>query len=174
MKILLGGAAMAAIVSYFYYHRQPADVYAMPLATAYEKLNTFEFEPWSEGAKVLHMTRDISGNGVDKVTWSEHGDMSAYKCDLQLAPYVKDAAKTHVTVTCEGGGAGDGAAAGMTHNLHRNRVIEHVDAALAGHPFRPERANATASAWPGDGVDGSLITAERKALEMDAAAHRQN
>ncbi len=171
MRILIGAVLAAAVLLFFFVKRQPADVYTMPVAEAYEKLVSIQFEPMSEGQKVLHTERSITGDGPGKLVWSEHGDMAALRCELTLAPLPNDAKQTHVTVTCEGGGAGEGAAAGMAHNMERDRVIEHVDAALTGRPFDPKRAGATASRWPGDGVDGSLATATNKAMKMDAEAH---
>jgi len=172
MRILIGTVIMAAVVMFFFVRQQPADIYSMPVAEAYRKLSAIQFEPMSEGQKVLHTERSITGDGPGKLIWSEHGDMAALQCELALAPLPKDTGKTHVTVTCEGGGVGDGAAAGIVHNMQRSRVIEHVDAALTGRPFDPKRAGATASRWPGDGVDGSLATAASKAIQMDAEAHK--
>ena len=172
MRILMIGVALAAVVLYFFVRQQPADVYSMPVAEAYQKLSAIQFEPMSEGQKVLHTERSITGDGPGKLIWSEHGDMAALQCELKLAPLPKDAKQTHITVTCEGGGAGDGAAAGIVHNMQRSRVIEHIDAALTGRPFDPKKAGATASRWPGDGVDGSLATAAGKAIQMDAEAHK--
>ena len=172
MRILIGAVIVAALALFFFVKQQPGDVYSMPVAEAYEKLATIKFEPLSEGQKALNTERSITGNGPGKLIWSEHGDMAALLCDLALAPLPKDAGKTHITVTCKGGGAGDGAAAGMVHNMQRSRVIEHIDAALTGRQFDPKRAAATASRWPGDGVDGSLATATNKAIQMDADMHK--
>jgi hypothetical protein len=168
MRILIGAVLVAAVLMFFFVKRQPADVYAIPVTEAYEKLNTIQFEPMGEGQKVLHTERSITGDGPDKLIWSEHGDMAALRCELALAPLPDDAKQTHVTVNCQGGGAGEGAAAGMVHNMQRNRVIEHVDAALTGRPFDPKRIESTASGWPGDGVDGSFTTAVSTAIKMDA------
>jgi hypothetical protein len=172
MRILIGAVIVAAAAMFFFVRMQPADVYAMPVAEAYQKLSAIKFEPMSEGQKVLHTERSITGGGPDTLIWSEHGDMAALECELKLAPLPKDSAKTHVTVTCKGGGAGEGAAAGISHNLQRNRVIEHVDAALTGRPFNAAKAASTASGWPGDGVDGSYTTAVATAIKMDAETRR--
>ena len=67
-----------------------------------------------------------------------------------------------------------GAAAGMVHNMMRNAYIERVDATLTGRPFDKQLAvGSTASGWPDDGIDGSLATAQVKALKMDAEMRRQ-
>jgi hypothetical protein len=72
-------------------------------------------------------------------------------------------------VSCRGGGASDGAAAGLVVKMIRNRVIELVDATLKDRPFDPKKADgATADFWPKDVIDhGNLATAAAKALEMD-------
>lgn len=168
--IFFVGLAGGAI--YFFASPRPADVYAMPVDLAYAKLVDVDFGPLSEGEVALDTVKTASGNGRDKVTWVHKGDMAYYKCNLALAPLPDDTAQTHVTVTCDGGGAGNGAAAGMAHNLFRSRIIERVDATLTDRPFDKDRAGATASRWPGDGVDGSLGTASTEALKMNAEMRR--
>ncbi len=168
MKLLVGGGfvAVAAVLLYVFVEQKPADVFDMPVKDAYAKLTQVDFGPLSEGQKVLNTVNRISGNGQNRVTWTQQGDMARFECAIDLAPLPDDAAKTHVKVTCEGGGAGDGAAAGMVHNMHRNGVIERIDATLTGRPFDRAKIGSTASRWPGDGVDGSLATAQKEALQM--------
>ena len=168
MKLLVGGGlvAVTAVLLYVFVEQKPADVFDMPVKEAYLKLSNVDFGPMSEGQKVLNTVNKISGNGMNRVTWLQQGDMARYECDIDLKPLPDDAAKTHVTVTCEGGGAGDGAAAGMVHNMHRNRVIERIDAALTGRAFDSSKVGSTSSRWPGDGVDGSLAGAQKEALQM--------
>jgi hypothetical protein len=164
------GGTVAAL--YFFVSPRPADVYPIPMSEAYTKLVHVDFGEMSEGEKVLDTTKTAKGNGKNKVTWIRKGDMSYQECALELAPLSDDAAQTHITVTCQGGGAGDGAAAGMVHNLMRDRVIERVDATLSNRPYDKDRASATASRWPSDGVDGSLATAQAEALRMDSEMHK--
>ena len=175
MRLLAVGGFLAAAAGavYFFGGQQPGDVYNMPVSEAYAKLTSVNFGQLGEGEKVLNTVKTATGNGKNKVVWAQQGDMAAFSCDLALAPLPDDAAKTHVTVTCEGGGAGDGAAAGMVHNMHRNAVIERVDATLTDRPFDRAKVGTTASRWPGDGVDGSLGTAMGGALKMDADMHRE-
>jgi hypothetical protein len=167
--VFVGGTAAAL---YFFVSPRPADVYPMPMSEAYTKLVHVDFGEMGEGEKALDTTKTAKGNGKNKVTWIRKGDMSYQECKLDLAPLPEDAAQTHVTVTCEGGGVGDGAAAGMVHNLMRDMVIERVDATLTNRPYDKQRASATASLWPGDGVDGSLATAQAEALKMDSEMHK--
>ncbi|QNQ09904.1 hypothetical protein [Sphingomonas alpina] len=148
MRLLAGGVILAAGAAYLFLRQHPANVYPVPVATAYETLSTIKFEPPDDGATA----NEISGNGVDKVIWIEKGDLASYRCDLKLAALPRDAGQTHVTVTCSGGG--DGPAAGLA-KMHRNAVIEHVDAALSGRPFDAARADITAYRWPGNGSIGT-------------------
>lgn len=171
MKIVagVGFLAVAGAAIYFFAAPQPADVYAMPIQEAYAKLVAVDFGEMSDGEKTLDTKKTASGNGTNQVTWVHRGDMAHYECVMGLRPLADDAEKTHVTVTCSGGGAGNGAAAGMAHKYFRNSIIERVDATLTGRPYDKELARgATAYRWPGDGVDGSLATATGGALKMDA------
>lgn len=168
MKLLFGGVlvAVTAGLLYVFVDQKPADVFDMPVNAAYAKLQQVDFGPLSEGQKVLHTVNKVSGNGSNQLTWTQTGDMARFSCKIDLAPLPENAARTHVQVTCEGGGAGDGAAAGMVHNMHRNSVIERIDATLTDRAYDPARIGSTASRWPGDGVDGSLATAQKEALTM--------
>ena len=170
MKLLVGGGLLvgAAALLYVFVDRQPAVVFDMQVKDAYIKLTNVDFCPMSEGQVALNTVKKATGNGKDKVVWLQQGDMARYECAIDLAALPDNAAKTHVTVTCSGGGAGDGAAAGMVHNMHRNGVIERIDATLTGRPFDSDKIGSTASRWPGDGVDGSLATAQKEALQMSA------
>jgi hypothetical protein len=174
MKLLaVGGfAAVGAVLLYMFVEQKPADVYDMPVNQAYGLLADVKYEPLSEGAIAAEIERTTVGNGSDKVTWATRGSHVGRSCDLLLAPFEGDANRTHVTVKCAGGGAGEGAAAGIAHNMHRNRVIERVDATLTGRPFDGNRVGATSSRWPDDGVDGSLGKAMGDALEMERDMHQ--
>jgi hypothetical protein len=169
MKLLaIGGfGALAAGLLYVFVDQKPADVYDMPVSQAYSLLANVKYDPLTDSGAAGGIRRTTSGNGSDKVTWTTTGSHVNRSCELKLAPFEGDAERTHVTVKCAGGGAGEGAAAGMAHNLHRNNIIERVDATLTGRPYDQQRAGSTASRWPGDGVDGSLGKAMGDALEMD-------
>ena len=165
----LGFVAVAGAAVYFFAKPQPADDYVMPVQNAYAKLSSVKITPSSKDGMMFSLKTDVTGNGSDKVVWSAGGSMASFRCELGLAPVEKKPDQTHVTVNCNGGSASDGAAAGMVHNMMRNRVIEMVDATLNDRPFDAYRAKGeTASRWPGDGVDGSLGTAVGEALKMDA------
>ncbi len=164
----LGFVAVAGAAVYFFASPRPADEFAMPVSTAYAKLSTAKLVPSSRDGVYYALDTKVFGNGTDKVTWEASGSMAYHKCSMALAPAGGKADQTHVTVTCEGGGAGDGAAAGMVHNMIRARVLEMVDATLTDRAFDSTRVGATASRWPGDGVDGSLMHAQSEALKMSA------
>lgn len=157
-----GLAALAACLLYIFVDQKPADVYDLPVDRTYALLTNVDFGEASD-----RVTRTSVGNGSDKVTWRTRGSHVSRSCMLDLAPFEGDAARTHITVTCDGGAAGDGAASGITHNLHRNNVIERVDATLTGRPFDQDMAGATSSRWPSDGVEGGYANAVGRATEMD-------
>ncbi|MEL6877093.1 MAG: hypothetical protein AAGL68_03225, partial [Pseudomonadota bacterium] len=101
------------------------------------------------------------------IVWSNRGAHSSRTCEIKLSPFEDDAAQTHVAIDCKGGSMADGAAAGMTHRLHRESQIERIDSTLTGRPFDRTRAGSTSARWPGDGVDGSYGTAVKTAIKMD-------
>ena len=168
MNIMYGVIAVVGVggVALMFANRQPADVYAMPVNEVYARLANVDFGSLGEGERTLNTVKTARGNGTNMVTWTERGDMAGFECQLGMRPWEEDTNNTLVSVTCAGGGAGDGAAAGMVHNMHRNEVIERIDATLTGRQFSPERAGAAAEGWPGDGVDGSLGAATDRAFEM--------
>lgn len=147
------------------------DEYPMGRKAAYDKLMTAKIEPSATGP-FFRLETTIDGNGGSEVTYDASGSMAHHACTMKLTELAAD--KTKVAVICEGGGAGDGAAAGMAHHLIRNRVIELVDATLKDRPFDPQLAEgSTAYRWPNDGVDGSYGTAARNALQMEADMKRE-
>ncbi|MBF9152731.1 hypothetical protein [Novosphingobium jiangmenense] len=146
------------------------DEYPLSRKQAYDKLLSARIESSGDGP-FFRLRTTITGNGGSEVTYDALGDMAHRICHMHLTELEPE--RTKVKVTCEGGGAGEGAAAGMAHNMIRNRVIELVDATLKDRPFDPELAGgATAYRWPGDGVDGSFAGAAGKALKQDAEMHR--
>ena len=169
MKWFVGIVLLAATAGLLFVlvERKPADVYDLPVDRTYELLVNVDFGELSEGQRAVELQRTSVGNGFDSVTWRTRASHVSRSCDLKLAPFDGDAARTHITVTCNGGGAGEGAAAGMAHNIYRDSVIERIDATLTGRPFDSARAVSTSSRWPSDGVDGSYGTAVATALEMD-------
>jgi hypothetical protein len=151
------------------------NVYSMPAAEAYRRLASVRIEPSGSGPFGMLETI-VTRSPPHRVTWTgtqSGGGMGGYRCGLTVTPV--DDASSRVDVSCNGGGAGSGAAAGLESNLIRKRVIEQVDATLTGRDFDPRRANgATAAGWPADVVDhGTLGDAVNTAREMDAETRRQ-
>jgi hypothetical protein len=139
---------------YIYTSRTPADVYPVPVDAAYAKLMAVDFGPMSEGEVALDTQKTASGNGQNEVVWVHHGDMAHYECKMKLRAWPSDAAKTHVSVSCDGGGAGNGAASGMANNLFRNGIVKRVDATIRGIPFeRGDVGNMGVAGFPDQGVD---------------------
>ncbi len=163
---LAGFGAVGAVLLYVFVDQKPADVYEMPVSNAYGLLSTATLTEDGKGP-YGRLDTSVAGNGSNQIYWSGSGAHASRKCTLQLQPFEGDAARTHVTVDCKGGSMSDGAAAGMAHNMHRNQVIELVDATLTGRAYDPSNVGEIASRWPGDGVDGSLGTAMGNAIEMD-------
>lgn len=162
--VLLVGTGAA----FFMVKPTPADVYDMPVNAAYAKLARADFS--GHNGDAIHS----SGNGQNAVTWEQHGSFAAFSCNIHLDPLPDNAAKTKVAVNCDGGSAASGASEGMLHAMIRNEYIERVDATLNGRAFSKELAQgATASRWPGDGVDGSIGTAVGKAVQMQADVARE-
>lgn len=174
MNLLAGGALVAVGAGLFYFlvEQKPADVYDMPVSDAYSLLTKVDFGKRTEGEQAAQISYSSRGNGRDKVFWGISGSHTRRQCDIQLTPFEGDAARTHVAIACQGGGAGEGAAAGIAHNMVRNRMIERIDATLTGREYDVTRVGASSSRWPGDGVDGSLGTAAGKALEMNAEMNK--
>lgn len=158
-------AALLGGCSAFY---TPADQFAVPLDQARQKLAAVSID----GEKrEFYGTMGIEASVVTnrQVKWTSDNGTAHYECLLNLAPLADDASQTHVAVKCSGGGGGDGAAAGMTHNMFRNNLIDLVDATLRGQSLADSRS--ASSRWPDDGVDGSMGKAMGDAIEMDRQMH---
>lgn len=164
----MGGlGALTVGLFYMFVEQKPADIYDMPVLQAYALLSNAKFEPMTQSGVAADLQRSASGNGRDTIYWSLTGSHVARKCEISLVPADGDEARTHVSVNCRGGAPSDGAAQGITHNYHRNAVIERIDATLTGRPFDASRAAETAFLWPDDGVEGGYVSAAKKAVEMD-------
>ena len=143
-----------------------ADDYAIPMSDAYKRLNAVNLQP-SENGVFYQLETSVRGNSADEVTWEAGGSFASHSCRIALKPL--DAAHTHVSVNCDSSAPASGAAAGLEHNMMRNRVIEMVDATLTGGAFNPALADGTTAwRWPGDGVDGSYADMVGEALKMDS------
>lgn len=164
--MVLGGV-VAAVLGVAWANREDPNVYEMPVADAYARLTSAKIESSYSGV-LGNRDISISGNGTDKVYWRASGAHAITRCQADLTP--EGSGSTRITAFCDGGAPSAGAAAGMVHGLMRNRMIEHIDAAMTGRPFDRERANGqTAGLWPKDvrQPDGSFGTAVNEAVKMD-------
>ena len=167
MKYLLLGAAFAGILGYAWFGRGEANVYAMTSTQVYAALRAAPLEQGS-GTPFGNLDTSVSGNGENVVSWNASGSHAAIHCEANITPEGAD--KSRLTAFCGGGGASDGAAAGMVSAMNRKALIEHIDAALDKRPYDVRLAQgSTAAGWPSDArqADGSLGTAMGDALKMD-------
>ena len=167
MKYLLLGAAFAGILGYAWFGRGEANVYAMTSTQVYAALRAAPLEQGS-GTPFGNLDTSVSGNGENVVYWNASGSHAAIHCEANITPEGAD--KSRLTAFCGGGGASDGAAAGMVSAMNRKALIEHIDAALDKRPYDVRLAQgSTAAGWPSDArqADGSLGTAMGDALKMD-------
>ena len=140
------------------------NIYKMPVARAYHKLMNVAIAPSGKGP-FGRLDIATAGDRNKVVEWTVKGRPEPL-CTASLKP--ADGEQTRVDVSCKA--VGDGAGAGITANLIRNRVIELVDATLKDRAFDPKRADegATAANWPKDVIDhGTIGTAAAQALEME-------
>lgn len=170
--IVFLGAATGAF--YLYSQRGHADVFPMPRAQVYARLDRPTLPtgaPFSQGSP------EITGNGVDRVTWTAPGYV-AQTCALALTA-VGDKA-TRVAVSC--GHDGDDSLTSMVTGEERNAVIEAVTANLTDRAYDPVRARGqTAWRWPADPVHHASMAAAvgdniQQGLESaaaDASARRE-
>ena len=167
MKYLLLGAAFAGILGYAWFGRGEPNVYAMTPTQVYAALRAAPLEQ-GNGMPFGNLDTSVSGNGENVVYWNASGSHAAKHCEANITPEGTD--QSRITAFCGGGGAGDGAAAGMVSAMDRKALIEHIDAALDKRPYDVRLAQgSTASGWPSDArqADGSLGTAMGDALKMD-------
>ena len=171
MKALLLAGAFLGVVGFAWFKSGDANVYPLSQAEAYAKLTAAH--PPSDGKSAFgtqHLS--ASGNGESKVYWNASGTFSSTHCEAEITP--EGASKSRIMAFCQGGGASDGAAAGMVSGMQRRAMIEHIDATLKGRPFDPLKAQGdTASRWPSDArqPDGSYGTMVAGALKMDRDIH---
>ncbi len=172
MKYLLLGAAVAGIIGYAWFGRGEGNVYAMTPAEVYATLRAAKVEK-GNGAPFGNLETTVSGNGENVVYWNASGSHAMRHCEANIAP--EGAEKSRLTAFCGGGGAGEGAAAGMVSGMARRALIEHIDAALEKRPFDVQLAQgSTASGWPSDArqADGSYGSAVGDALKMEREMHK--
>ena len=167
MKYLLLAGAFLGVISYAWFGRGEANVYAMAPAEVYKILRSAPVKPGGQGV-FGRLDTSVSGNGDSVVYWNASGSHAAIHCEATIGPEGAD--KSRLTAFCGGGGAGDGAAAGMVSAMHRKALIEHIDATLDKRAYDAHLAQgSTASGWPSDArqADGSYGTAVAGALKME-------
>lgn len=147
------------------------NVYDMPVGDVYARLANYRPAP-SNTSPFGRLNTTVTGSGGRTIVWSASGSHGGRRCTATLAP--EGEGRTRIDLSCQGGGAGEGAAAGLATNLTRKAVIEMIDARLTGRDYDPQRAQgATAAFWPEDVIDhGNLGTATQSAMEMDRQVRR--
>lgn len=171
MKSLFFGGLVIAGLGYAWTSRTPADVYPVKPADAYAQLTAAKMpSTYGNGGVFYALEPTISGNGTDKVIVDATGSHASFECTVSITP--DGDAKSRLAVSCDGGGASDGAAKGLVSNMMRRRFIEWVDATMRGRAFDPN-STAVSTAWPDDVVPhGNIGTAAADALKMDAETRR--
>lgn len=172
MKYLLLGGAFLGIVGYGWMSSGDPNVYPLSQAETYAKLASSHLP--SDGKSAFGtLSYHTSGNGDSKVYWNgTGGTFASVHCEAEITP--DNASKSRVMAYCNGGGAGDGAAAGMVSGMQRRALIEHIDATLNNRAFDKSRSlGSTAARWPTDSrqPDGSYGTMVAGALKMDRDMH---
>ncbi len=153
---------------FFMARPHPADEYPLSVADTYQRLSHANLTPGGGEGPFGRLTASVTGNGENTVEWTAHGSMAGFSCALHLNPIA--ATSTKVAVSCDGGGAGSGAATGMLNTMIRDAVIEMVDATLNGRAYDAEKAKgATAYRWPEDVVHhAGMREAVGDAVKMQA------
>ena len=167
MKYLLLAGAFLGVIGYAWMSSGDPNVYPMSQADVYAKLRAAPVQKGNSGM-FGNLDSSVSGNGESKIYWNASGTFSSNHCEAEITP--EGATKSRIMAFCEGGGASDGAAAGMLMGMHRRALIEHIDAALNDRPFDKRLAlGATAARWPSDArqPDGSYGTMVGEALKME-------
>lgn len=158
---VIGVAALALLVAAC----GPGNVYKMTTQEAYDKLVAASVDHTPKGPFGVHQVT-AGGDGSTTIHWTALEGSGTPLCEANLAPEGTD--KTKVMVYC--GAGGEGAAAGIMQNMHRNAIIEHIDATLKGRAFDYQAAQgSTASSWPNDPrqADASYAGAAVDALKME-------
>lgn len=172
MKYLLLAGAFLGVIGYAWMSAGDPNVYPMSQAEAYAKLTSARI-PANNGSILGSHPYAVSGDGVSTVNWNASGTSSSTHCEADIT--AEGASKSRITAFCSGGGASDGAAAGMLSGMQRKALIEHIDSTLKGRAFDARMANGeTAARWPSDArqPDGSYGTMVAGALKMDHDMHQ--
>jgi hypothetical protein len=169
MKIVMFIICAAVLGGGFYLHgpRAEANVYPVSFKDTYAKLRKSSVEE-TEGSKAAGVTTVISGDPDKYVMWSTRGSHVAFDCKAHLIPV--DASNTKIIPVCEGGGAGEGAAAGMAMNMRVNAFIERIDSVMTDRAYNKDLAmGSTAAGWPKQEIENAdIFSAQNEALKMQA------
>lgn len=137
------------------------NLYSMSADQAYAKLVDAKIERSGKGPfGTLPIAAVGDGSGTIKYMVT-----GMKMCEANIAA---EGDKSRISAFCDQGG--EGAAAGMTQNLMRSRLIEHIDATLNDRAFDPRLAlGTTAGSWPEDPrqPNGSIGAAATEALKME-------
>lgn len=141
------------------------NLYPMPADQAYAKLVEAKIKPSGKTPPFYKLPIAVRGDGAGTVRWVA-AEAGVTMCEATIT--AEGADKSRVAAYC--GAGGEGAAAGITQNMNRNALIEHIDATLRGRPFDPQLAmGSTAAGWPKDErqADASMGGAMGEALKME-------
>ena len=173
MKYLLLAGAFLGVIGYAWMSSGDPNVYPMAQADVYAKLTSAKI-PADGHSAFGTLSYHASGNGDSKVFWNGSGGTFATShCEAEITP--EGASKSRINAFCSGGGAGEGAAAGMVSGMQRRALIEHIDSTLKGRAFDRRMAQGeTAARWPSDArqPDGSYGTMVGDALKMEHDIHK--
>jgi hypothetical protein len=149
----------------------PGNIYSVTPQEAYDKLVAAPVEQSGKGPFGM---LDVSahGDGAGTVRWTISSSYGPPLCEANITPEGAD--KSKIAAYC--GGGGEGAAAGIEQAMHRNAIIEHIDAALSGRAYDYQLARgSTAASWPNDPrqADSSFAGAAVGALKMEQETRQQ-
>ncbi|WP_315763645.1 hypothetical protein [Sphingomonas sp. Y38-1Y] len=171
MKVMILGVSAAALVGGWFLLSPytPPNIYPVAPEAAYAKL----MEPVKTGdgdGPYDRLEVYPSGNGKSEVRWDTGMKGSGRGCTILIAPV--EGGRTQLDMTCPN--IGEGAAAGLTTVMRRNKMIELADATMTGRAYDAERARgATAAKWPKDDVEhGTIFDAQSEAFQMQAEEMR--
>jgi hypothetical protein len=142
------------------------NVYELRTDEAYRKLRDAKVTTESN-AIFGRLKTNVSGDGAGTIYWRPAESNRGSFCEANIVP--EGETSSRITAYCGSDSPyGGDAASGMLHNMHRQAVIEHIDAALTDRPFDYSRRGSTAARWPKDPrqADASLGKATSEALKM--------
>lgn len=143
------------------------NVYDLRTDEAYRKLRDAKVA--TEGNAIFgRLPTDSSGDGAGTITWRPTGSYSGSFCEANIVPEGEDRSRINAYCGSDSPYGGD-AASGISQNMSRMALIEHIDAVLTDRPFNYDKARGlTAGRWPKDPrqANSSLKHATDEALKM--------